>query len=894
MKKSVLAIALAVLMTVSLLTVGAMADGTGSGTAADPYTTVDAYNKGIANGAKDGQDVYLTINGGNFTEGQFKLSNVQSSVNPPKLHLKITGATFTGNTAGDGTNSSFMYLPNCQELVIRNCTFDTGSTVLTYGINWNLIQIDGATVDISDCSFKGTYVENVIKLNQRNGEGDDADDVNFEGSFPATIAEAKISNIDIDSPVAVILLGSAAKGENGEAAPSTGAFPVTISNVTTTSRHGVVVFQAYLADSDAETAAKNALESGNLSGVSDYVKVMQAGDTLTKTANGDLGKAGDFVASIGSDYYTSLQSAIDAAEDGSEIVLLKSVSYGERIDVRNSVTLNLNTNTFSSTNTNAMLVYPNKVLRLKNGNLVNTVGNGVFVYKDGTVYVENDVTINTEGSGVTGTNNKGDVGNAKMYIYGTIISNYIAVFVQGPCNTVVIDGAHIESNYWTLYQNGSYGGSTFNIENSTLEDKSEGGAGIYISNSLKNSNDSAQGMQTLTIINSIIKGNTAVEVKFTDVNISGENTELIATGEVQEPHLNNNGSVTAGYALAITHNGTATSMDASKGEISISAGKFVGPVAIQDPSDSKETLADMKVSGGTFSNSVAQYVTDDLNYELNNNGTYSYYATAEEALANAEPGAEINGLGAAATTNYTITVVYGNGMYPSEYTVPAGTEYTLPTPSKPGYIFLGWRCDGVTYNAEETVKVTGNMTFTAVWGNLPDVKPSEPDTPDTPVFPFHDVTARDWFYDAVKYVYEKGLMDGVDAGVFAPNDTLTRAMVWTIIARAEGVDTTGGATWYAKAQEYVTAKGISDGENPNAPITRQELVTMLYRLAGEPAVSGTITAPDASSVSSWAQNAMTWAMNIGLVEGDENGAVTPTATATRAQAAALIMRYLEA
>ena len=177
---------------------------------------------------------------------------------------------------------------------------------------------------------------------------------------------------------------------------------------------------------------------------------------------------------------------------------------------------------------------------------------------------------------------------------------------------------------------------------------------------------------------------------------------------------------------------------------------------------------------------------------------------------------------------------------------------------------------------------------------ITDGKPSEPETPDTPVFPFYDVTARDWYYSAVKYVYEKGLMDGVDVGVFAPNDTLTRAMVWTIIARAEGVDTTGGASWYAKAQEWVTAKGISDGENPNAAITRQELVTMLYRLAGEPAVSGTITAPDAASVSTWATDAMTWAMNIGLVEGDENGAVTPTATATRAQAAALIMRYLEA
>ncbi len=872
MKKSVLAIALAVLMAASLLTVGAMAEGTGSGTADDPYTSVAAYNAGIANGAKDGQDVYLTITGGSFTEGQFNLSNVQSSVNPPKLHLKITGATFTGNTAGDGTNSSFMYLPNCQELVIDNCNFNADSE-LKYGINWNLIQIKDAVVSITNSSFTGTYAKNAIKLNQRNGSDDTANDVKVGADTkPATIKSAVIENCTFTGTNAVIALGSQGKNDAGAASPSTGAFPIRISDTNAT------VKVDYLAANNETAASVMITES----------------DVLTKTANGDLGKAEDFVASIGSDYYTSLQSAINAAEDGSEIVLLKSVSYGERINVRNSVTLNLNGNTFSSTNANAMLVYPNKVLRLKNGNLVNTVGNGVFVYKDGTLYVENDVTINTEGSGVTGTNNEGDVGYAKMYIYGTIISNYIAVFVQGPCNTVVIDDAHIESNYWTLYQNGSYGGSSFHIENSTLEDKSEGGAGIYISNSLKNSNDSAQGMQTLTIINSIIKGNTAVEVKFTDVNISGENTELIATGEVQEPHLNNNGSVTAGYALAITHNGTATSMDASKGVIKISAGKFVGPVAIQDPSDSKETLADMKVSGGTFSNSVAQYVASDLNYELNNNGTYSYYATAEEALANAEPGAEINGLGAAAATNYTITVVYGNGMYPSEYTVPAGTEYTLPTPTNSGYIFLGWRSGDATYKAGEVVTITADTTFVAVWGNLPDVKPSEPETPETPVFPFYDVTARDWYYSAVKYVYEKGLMDGVDVGVFAPNETLTRAMVWTIIARAEGVDTTGGATWYAKAQEWVTAKGISDGENPSAAITRQELVTMLYRLAGEPAVSGTITAPDASSVSTWAQSAMTWAMNIGLVEGDENGAVTPTATATRAQAAALIMRYLEA
>ena len=273
-----------------------------------------------------------------------------------------------------------------------------------------------------------------------------------------------------------------------------------------------------------------------------------------------------------------------------------------------------------------------------------------------------------------------------------------------------------------------------------------------------------------------------------------------------------------------------------------------------------------------------------LGGSFTNNGTYIDYGKTI---------GEIKGSGSF-PNNCFVTVKSGNGAADVVYRVVKGEGFTLPeAPQNSGYIFLGWRSGDATYRAGESVDITSNATFTAVWGNLPDVKPSEPETPDTPVFPFYDVTARDWYYSAVKYVYEKGLMDGVDVGVFAPNDTLTRAMVWTFIARAEGVDTTGGATWYAKAQEWVTAKGISDGENPNAAITRQELVTMLYRLAGEPAVSGTITAPDAASVSTWAANAMTWAMNIGLVEGDENGAVTPTATSTRAQAAALIMRYLE-
>ena len=246
----------------------------------------------------------------------------------------------------------------------------------------------------------------------------------------------------------------------------------------------------------------------------------------------------------------------------------------------------------------------------------------------------------------------------------------------------------------------------------------------------------------------------------------------------------------------------------------------------------------------------------------------------------------------AAASNFTVTFNSNGGTEYATQLVAADSEIILPTPSKSGYIFLGWRCGENTYSAGATVKVTADMAFSAVWGNLPDVKPdAKPDQPVVTEFPFYDVAASAWYYDAVKYVYDKGLMDGVDTHEFAPNATLTRAMIWTILARAESVDTTGGSTWYAKAQEWVVAKGVSDGENPNAAITRQELVTMLCRLAGSPTVTGSLTAPDASSVSSWAKDAMLWAMNLGLVEGDENGAVTPTATATRAQAAALIMRY---
>lgn len=160
--------------------------------------------------------------------------------------------------------------------------------------------------------------------------------------------------------------------------------------------------------------------------------------------------------------------------------------------------------------------------------------------------------------------------------------------------------------------------------------------------------------------------------------------------------------------------------------------------------------------------------------------------------------------------------------------------------------------------------------------------------------PFLDVGTRDWYYDAVVYVYSKGMMQGVTDTAFGPGSTMTRAMLWTVLARIDGIAVDGGSPWYAKAQSWAMGYGISDGTLPNDIVTREQFVTMLWRYAGTPAAYGSLAGfPDAGSVSSWAYDAMCWAVACGIVEGGDGGALSSNAGITRAQAAAIFMRYAE-
>lgn len=184
---------------------------------------------------------------------------------------------------------------------------------------------------------------------------------------------------------------------------------------------------------------------------------------------------------------------------------------------------------------------------------------------------------------------------------------------------------------------------------------------------------------------------------------------------------------------------------------------------------------------------------------------------------------------------------------------------------------------------------------------IPPVDPIDPDYPLISILPvlakdllFIDVTSADWFYSDVKYAYENGLMTGTSGTAFSPGAPVTRGMVMTILARREGIRTDRYTPWYAAGCEWAKANGISDGTNPEAPVTREQLAAMLYRYAalkGRDLTAGeNLNFTDASDVSAYARPALQWATGEKILTGS-NGALNPQATATRAHLAAILHRY---
>lgn len=259
--------------------------------------------------------------------------------------------------------------------------------------------------------------------------------------------------------------------------------------------------------------------------------------------------------------------------------------------------------------------------------------------------------------------------------------------------------------------------------------------------------------------------------------------------------------------------------------------------------------------------------------------------------------------GGSASTTYTLTFETNGGSAISKVTKNKGTTIDLAqyAPTKSGATFEGWYADKGLTKKITSVKLDANTTVYAKWTEAP-----------VSGLPFGDVKSADWFYNDVKYVYEKGMMAGTAADVFAPNATTTRAMIVTILYRLEGspavtdtsafVDVPAGQ-WYTDAVNWAAANQIVKGTSattfaPNDSITREQMAAILYRYAQYKGYDVTKKADlsgysDNGQVSAYAKDALAWANAAKLINGVTNTTLAPQGNATRAQVSAILHRFCD-
>lgn len=339
----------------------------------------------------------------------------------------------------------------------------------------------------------------------------------------------------------------------------------------------------------------------------------------------------------------------------------------------------------------------------------------------------------------------------------------------------------------------------------------------------------------------------------------------------------------------------------------INGGSFRDVVMGKDANEKPITTIDsLRINGGTFKTAgianaidVEDYLAPGLVYNPYTGQVYK------------EP--EYTG-----KYSYEIfTKVGENGTISVDRYATEGDDVTITV--SPDEAYLLDELTVTTGGKEVEVKDNGDGTYTfkmpsadakivVTFAEDPDWEPE----PEEPAMPFTDVNEGDWFYDVVLYAYDNGLMTGVSATEFAPNQTTTRGMIVSMLARLEGVTSAEDAgfadvaanDWYATAVNWAASVGVVNGYEdntfrPNAPITREQMAAILYNYADYKGYDVSARADlsdyaDAASISSWAEDVLAWANAEGLINGMTATTIDPQGATTRAQTAAMFERFLTA
>ena len=257
-------------------------------------------------------------------------------------------------------------------------------------------------------------------------------------------------------------------------------------------------------------------------------------------------------------------------------------------------------------------------------------------------------------------------------------------------------------------------------------------------------------------------------------------------------------------------------------------------------------------------------------------------------------------------TYYTLHFETNGGSAITDMREANNTRISLTkyVPTRHGYTFIGWYSDRSLTNQVSEVSLTKNMTVYAGW--------RADENPDIVVNPFTDVSEKDWFYNDAMFVYKNGLMLGTSKTLLSPHGTVTRGMMATILWRMEGslapkgensfTDVEAGM-WYTDAITWAAENGIFAGYSmdkfgPDDPITREQLTAIFYRYADYKGYKLTVTGnldkfEDADKITDYAKTVMQWAVGNGLIKGKSETLLDPQGTATRAEIAAMLHRFVE-
>ena len=499
----------------------------------------------------------------------------------------------------------------------------------------------------------------------------------------------------------------------------------------------------------------------------------------------------------------------------------------------------------------AVLVYNGATLNIQGGSVTTdgSYANAVYAHGTGTINIS-DTTIQTS---------KNNSGGIMVTGGGTLTANNLTVTTSGNSSAAIRSDRGggtmtINGGTYTVSGTGSpviYSTADVTVNDATLLSTASEGVVVEGKNSVTLNN------VTLTDTNTTHNGKSTTDKNiFLYQSMSGDASVGTASFSATDSTITTN----RGDTFYITN--TTAAITLKNNEIINNSGDFLRAEAAAWGSSGKNggqvtmTLDDQEADGDIIIDSIST-----LDLTLKNGSVYT---------------GTINGDHTAKSISLTLDqsskLILTGDSYVSGLTNGDATNSNI--------IFNG-----------HTLYVNGNA-MTGDSTSEPEENSDTDTDPDTDTgAAYSDVPAGRWYSDAVAYVTDQGMMEG-SGGKYRPEADFTRVQLMAVLARLDG-KTVSGANWKADAKDWAMDAGVSDGTNLDQPVTREEFVTMLYRYAGAPAIqkdSGLSPFDDADAVSAWATDAMKWAGQTGLVIGDSNR-LNPGATATRAQAAMLLMRF---